>query len=124
MKLREEHFMPHKKTERNRNITFHFCASQEEVDLIHERMAAAGVINRAAYLRRMAIKGYHINLDLTVVRELTSQLRHYTNNLNQLCRCAVETQSPFTTELEALRQKNDSLWDGVKKILEGLAKIK
>ena len=54
-------------------------------------MAQFGTTNMAAYLRKMAIDGYVVKLDLPELRELVSLLRYSSNNLNQLTRRAHET---------------------------------
>ena len=41
----------------------------EEWDLIRERMREAGMTNTSAYIRKMALNGYVINVDLGDVKE-------------------------------------------------------
>ena len=103
---------------------FHLWATEEEADLIRSRMKAAGVTSLGAYFRKMAIDGYHINIDLSAVRELSSLLSRYGNNLNQYARKANETGSIYATDIEDLRSQLDNLWERVNQILHGLAKIK
>ena len=116
--------MPDRKPKRIRNVHFNFYATEEEAALIRQRMADAGVISLSAYLRKMAIDGYHLNLDLSDVRELVSLLRRCSNNLNQIVKRANETRSIYEEDLENLRRQYDTLWDAANDILTGLAKIK
>ena len=109
---------------KKRNISFHFCADREEAELIKERFASTGMVSRAAFFRQMAIKGCHVNMDLTDINEMIRLLRNIANNINQLSKIATETQSDYVTEIEELRQRYDSLWDTVNGILKGLAEIK
>jgi hypothetical protein len=113
-----------KKPNRKRNVHFHLWATEEEAALIRKRMADAGITSLGAYFRKMAIDGYHINIDLTAIRELTSLMRRYGNNLNQYARKANETGSIYASDIEDLRMQLDKLWEGVNGILHGLAKIK
>ena len=113
-----------KKPNRRRNVHFHLWATEEEATLIRQRMADAGIVSLGAYFRKMAITGYHINVDLSDVRELVSLLRRCSNNLNQLAKRANETRSIYAADIEDLRQQYDKLWDAANDILEGLAKIK
>lgn len=115
--------MPDKKPNRKRSVHFHFWANEEEAALIYERMSGAGVTSLGAYMRKMAIDGYHINVDLSDVRELVSLLRRCSNNLNQIAKRANETRNIYATDVEDLRQQYDTLWDAANKILAGLAKI-
>jgi len=118
--------MPNKKKQvtRTRGIHLHFCVNEDEHKLIKERMAMTGVISQGAYLRKMAIDGYHINIDLSDVREMVRLLRNATNNINQISRRANETRNIYAADVEELRRQYDSLWDVANEILKGLAKIK
>ncbi len=51
---------------------------------IHERMAEAGISNAGAYVRKMALNGYILHIDLAPVKELISLQRRCSNNLNQV----------------------------------------
>ena len=113
-----------RKPNRKRAVHFNFFTTEEEAALIHERMAASHIINLSAYLRKMAIDGYHINVDLTGVRELVSLLRRCSNNLNQYVKRAHETHSIYETDIEDLRKQYNTLWEAANGILAGLAKIK
>jgi len=70
-----------KKPKRKRDVHFHFCANEEESALIRQRMADTGMTSLGAYFRKMAITGYHINLDLTDVREMVRLLRSVSNKV-------------------------------------------
>lgn len=48
----------------NRNVQLHFFVTEPEAELIKERMAQTGVANLSAYLRKMAVDGYIIHLDM------------------------------------------------------------
>lgn len=86
-------------------------------------MAQLGTTNMAAYLRKMAIDGFVINLELPELREMVSLLRRSSNNLNQLTRRVHETGRFYDADLEELRQSYDGLWDAAQKILTSLAKL-
>jgi len=116
--------MADKTTARTKTVHFNFYASEEEAALIRQRMKDSGMINLSAYLRKMAITGYHINLDLTDVRELVSLLRRCSNNLNQMVKRANETHSIYEADVKDLQQQYDKLWEAANGILSGLAKIK
>ena len=58
--------------------------SEKELQQVKERVAEAGTINRSAFVRRMAMKGYAINVDISFARELVSLQRRCVNNLKQI----------------------------------------
>ena len=108
---------------RRRNVQLHFMVSAREKALIKDKMAQMGTRNMGAYLRKMAIDGYMVKLDLSDVGELSVLLRRCSNNLNQLTRRAHETGNIYEVDIEDLRQNYDSLWSMAGKILTELSEI-
>ena len=108
---------------RQREIQLKFRVTPEERELIEQKMEQLGTTNMAAYLRKMAVDGYAVNLELPELREMVSLLRRTSNNLNQLTRRVHETGRFYDADLEELRQSFDGLWDVAQKILTSLAKI-
>jgi hypothetical protein len=96
---------------------------EEEAALIRDRMARLGVTGLGAYLRKMAIDGYFINLDLSDVKEMVSLLRRCSNNLNHYARKANETGSVYAADIEDLRERLDEIWGAANGILRELAGI-
>ena len=109
---------------RFRNIMLRFCVTEREREIIKRRMAALDTDNMGAYLRKMAITGYIVNLDIPELAEMTSLLRRCSNNLNQLTRRVHEAGHFYDADLEELRQSFDRLWDSSRKILRALSAIK
>jgi hypothetical protein len=95
----------------------------EELALIEQKMAQLGTVNREAYLRKMALDGYVVKLDLPELKELVSLMRYSSNNLNQLTRKVHETGRVYDADLEDISQRQEQLWEGVQKILAQLSKL-
>ena len=68
---------------RVRNVPINIWVRPDELDTIQERMAEAGIRNMSAYIRKMALGGYVLHVDLSPVKELVSLQRRCANNLNQ-----------------------------------------
>ena len=100
-----------------------FRVSPEELALIEQKMSQLGTVNREAYLRKMALDGYVVKLDLPELKELVSLMRYSSNNLNQLTRKVHETGRVYDADLVDISQWQEQLWDGVQKILAQLAKL-
>lgn len=109
--------------ERKRGIQLHFMVSEQERELIRQRMAQLGTDNMGAYLRKMAIDGYVVRLDLSEIRNLVSLLRRSSNNLNQLTRRAHETGNIYEADIEDMRQEYEKLWEAAGEILTRLSEI-
>lgn len=108
---------------RKREVQLNFRVSPEELSIIEEKMSQLGTHNREAYLRKMAIDGYVVNLDLPELKELVSLMRRSSNNLNQLTRKVHETGRIYDADMEDLSQRQEQLWEGVHTILTQLAKL-
>ena len=106
-----------------REVQLKFRVTPEERALIEQKMAQLGTTNMAAYLRKMAIDGFVVNLELPELGELVSLLRRSSNNLNQLTRRVHETGRFYDADLEELRQSHERVWDAAQGILTSLAKI-
>ena len=100
-----------------------FVMSEQDAELVRERMAELGITNLSAYLRKMAVDGYIIHLDMSDIQEMIRLLRICSNNLNQYARRANETGSIYAADVDDLRTRLDSLWDGMDKLLRGFANI-
>lgn len=108
---------------RKRDVQLNFRVSPEELALIEQKMAQLGTKNREAYLRKMALDGYVVRLELPELKELVSLMRRSSNNINQLTRRVHETGRIYDADLEDISQRQEALWDGVHQVLTQLAKL-
>ena len=108
---------------RKRDVPVLFWVSAEELELIHQKMQQYGTENLSAYLRKMALDGYVVKLELPEMKELVSLMRRSSNNLNQLTRKVHETGRVYNADLEDISQRQEQLWEGVKEILTQLSKL-
>ena len=104
---------------RDRDV--HFLVSKEEVERIHQKMDELGIRSMGAYLRKMALDGYCINLDLQDVKEMVSLLRRCSNNLNQYAKRANETGSIYQADINDLQERLEEIW--MEEVLVRLASI-
>ena len=108
---------------RKRTVQLHFMVTEHERELIRQKMAQLGTNNLGVYLRKMAVDGYIVKLDLPELSDLLSLLRRTSNNINQVARRVHKTGNIYDTDLEDILQKQKELWDGVNEILSCLGGI-
>ena len=106
-----------------KSVRTEFVMSEQDAELVRERMAELGITNLSAYLRKMAVDGYIIHLDMSDIQEMIRLLRICSNNLNQYARRANEAGSIYAADVEELRTRLDGLWDGMDKLLREFANI-
>ena len=107
----------------NRMEQFHFFATPEEANLIRDREKEIGILNESAYLRKMAIDGYLIQMDLSDVKEAVRLLGITSSNMNQYAKKANETGSIYKEDIEDIKAHRDELWRVMKSILQRLSTI-
>mgnify|MGYP000566574172 CR=1 FL=1 len=106
-----------------RDQDVHFLASKEEVERIHEKMDELGIRSMGAYLRKMALDGYCLNLDLPQLRRMAYLLQNCSNNLNQVAKRANESGQLYAADLEDLRSRLDELIAIGKQLLAKLSEL-
>ena len=95
----------------------------EEQALIADRMAEAGISNMGAYMRKMALNGYVLHVDLSDIRELVSLQRRCANNLNQVAIHVNTYGGIYPNEIKALQRDYADLWGPLSELLKKIAVI-
>ena len=90
---------------------------------IESKMEQLGILNREAYLRKMALDGYAVRLDLPELKELLSLLRRHSSNLNQLVRRVNTTGRVYEADLADIIKRQSELWEAIGQILTRLASL-
>ena len=108
---------------RNRPIQVKFRVTPEERALIDKRMEQAGIMNMAAYLRKMAIDGYVVKLEMPELRDLISLLRRTSNNFNQIARRVNSTDRIYADDIQEMKTMIEQPWEATNQVLEKLAAI-
>ena len=98
--------------------------SPEDKERIKLKMEDTGILNMSAYVRKMALDGICIRLDLQDVRQLTVMLRRCSDNLNQYARRANKTWSIYEADIEDLQKRLDEIWELSRQTLASLAAIR
>ena len=108
---------------RRRPIHLHVMVSEEELEQIKGRMAEAGIRNTGAYIRKMALNGYVLHVDLAPVRELVSLQRRCSNNLNQVAIQANTYGGIYPEDIKTLQKDYTDLWSPLSDLLKKLSGI-
>lgn len=108
---------------REKDQMLHFRVSKAELNAIREKMQELGTHNMAAYLRKMALDGYCIRLDLGDLKKIVSLMRYASNNLNQYAKKANETGSIYLEDIQDLKIRFEQIWSELKEIHIRLASI-
>ena len=108
---------------RNRPVQVKFRVTPDERNTIDRRMEQAGISNMAAYLRKMAIDGYVVKLELPELRDFISLLRRTSNNFNQIARRVNSNNRIYADDIAEMINLLEQIWEADNRILEKLAAI-
>ena len=97
--------------------------TEEEREIIKKRMKEVGMNNMSAYIRRMALYGYVIHLDMSDLKEVLRLMKINSNNLNQYTKRANETGNVYQEDVNELLRNQKELLVLLGGILDQLLKI-
>ena len=102
---------------RKRNIQMKFWVTEEEKRLIDEKMSQLPTKRYGAYLRKMAIDGYIIQVDTTDIREMTTALASIGRNINQIAKRVNAGGPAYQADMEEIRERLEQIWQLQRRIL-------
>ena len=74
-----------------------------------------------AYLRKMALDGYILRLDLSELKEILSQLRYMGNNVNQIAKRANEVGVIDEMDIRGVSKRQEQMLEQMARLLEKLS---
>ena len=95
---------------RKRMVQIKFRVTEEERALIEEKMKQIPTQNMAAYLRKMAIDGYIIQVDHTDIKAMTAEIQKIGVNVNQIARRINATGSVYEQDIEEIKGVLNEIW--------------
>ena len=101
-----------------------FRLTENEKDILKQRMQDSGMNNQEAYLRKMALTGYILRLDMSEVRETLRLVANATNNINQIAKKVNETRSIYAADMIRLREEVGELRTHVSDAVKVFAKVR
>ena len=108
---------------RVRKIQLNFRVTEQERRLIEERMQELGTTNREAYLRKIAIDGMIVKLEVQELKEIVSLMRRTSNNVNQIARRLNETGRIYEVDITDIQNQQEQLWDMLNTLITKISGI-
>ena len=102
---------------RKRPIVLRCPVTAEERALIEQKMAQLHTKRIGAYLRKMAIDGYIIQVDTTDIKEMTRALSAIGRNINQIAKRLNAGGPAYQADMEETRERMEQIWQVQKRIL-------
>ena len=108
---------------RTRPIRLKFRVTEEEKKKIKKRMAQAKLDNQEAYIRKVAIDGYIVNLEIPGLKELVTDMRVYSKRFNEITKRVNATDNIYPEDISEMRTMLRDIYDRQKAILAELDKF-
>ena len=108
---------------RVRKVQLNFRVTEREKQLIEERMQEIGTTNREAYLRKIAIDGMLVKLEVPELKEIVSLMRRTSNNINQIARRLNETGRIYEVDITDVQNQQEQLWDMLNSLITKISGI-
>lgn len=110
--------------EEKRDKTLLIKFTGQELDLIERNMKHIHVRNRSGFIRKMAIDGYFISLEIPELKEVSRLLNITSNNVNQIAKLANSTGNIYQEDVRGLKSNMDKIKLQFGEILAHLSKMK
>ena len=108
---------------RVRKVQLNFRVAEREKQLIEERMQEIGTTNREAYLRKIAIDGMLVKLEVPELKEIVSLMRRTSNNINQIARRLNEIGRIYEVDITDVQNQQEQLWDMLNSLITKISEI-
>ena len=106
-----------------RNTSLLIRINDEEHEQIQARMELAGTNNMSAFIRKMALDGRIILLDMDEIKTLVSLLRRTSANVNQIAKRVNATSRVYENDLSEIQNRLGEVWAALDGVLRKLAVI-
>ena len=93
-----------------RDIQIKFRVTETERDLIYEKMGLLNTNNLAAYMRKIAIDGYIINVDTADLKAIAAECQKIGVNINQIARRVNTTSRIYEQDFEEMKRGIAEIW--------------
>ena len=95
---------------RKRKIVLRVPVTQEERELIKQKMALLHTKNFSAYARKMLIDGYIVNMDTTDIRAQTAEIQKIGVNVNQIAKRLNSMGPVYAQDIEDIKGALAQIW--------------
>ena len=100
--------------DRTRPIRKEICLNEQEMNLIHQKMAQLSTRNFGAYARKMLLDGYIIKVNYTEQKKLAAAFSRVASNINQICRRINSTGHFYDADVAELKARQEEIWSLLK----------
>lgn len=109
---------------RKRSVRVKTYLTEKELQKIHKRMVQMGTTNREAYMRKMAIDGYVVRLEIPELKEYVALQRVYSRRFNEIAKRVNETGRIYPEDISEMKEMVGKLKEQMDLVLAEVNKLK
>ena len=102
---------------RTRPIQIKFFVTEQERDVIRQRMELIGTTNLSAYMRKISQDGFLYRVTIDGLPEICKEVEAIGQNINQVAKRVNSTNTIYAEDIRQMKAELDRIWDLLKKIL-------
>ena len=102
---------------RARPVQIKFFVTEQERDVIRQRMELIGTTNLSAYMRKISQDGFLFRVDIKGLPEICKEVEAIGQNINQVAKRVNSTNTIYAEDIRQMKAELDRIWDLLKKIL-------
>ena len=95
---------------RKRTVQIKFRVTEEERAFIEQKMQLVPTRNMEAYLRKMAIDGYIIQIDHADIKAMTAEIQKIGVNVNQIAKRLNSIGPVYAQDIEDIKGALAQIW--------------
>ena len=108
---------------RSRDTMITFWVTEDELAKINANMEKLGTSNLSAYLRKMAITGLIVQLDIPELKQIVSLMRRTSANINQMAKHINQGDTVAVQQIDGLHEQQEEIWSDVREVLQQLSTL-
>lgn len=108
---------------RSRDKMITFWVTEDELAKINANMEKLGTSNLSAYLRKMAITGLIVQLDIPELKQIVSLMRRTSANINQMAKHINQGDTVAVQQVDGLHEQQEEIWAGIRGVLQQLSTL-
>ena len=108
---------------RSRDKMITFWVTEDELAKINANMEKLGTSNLSAYLRKMAITGFIVQLDIPELKQIVSLMRRTSANINQMAKHINQGDTVAVQQVDGLHEQQEEIWAGIRGVLQQLSTL-
>ena len=108
---------------RSRDKMITFWVTEDELAKINANMEKLGTSNLSAYLRKMAITGLIVQLDIPELKQIVSLMRRTSANINQMAKHINQGDTVAVQHVDGLHEQQGEIWAGIRGVLQQLSTL-